>query len=212
MVVKMKSTRDRILQTLLNNPNSAITDLAEAVDINSISVRHHLTNLQAEGLVQASEERHGVGRPRLVYSLTDTGAEEFPSRYLCLTNHLLGQLKSRLSKIDFENLFKYIGKEMMSDYPHKVRFMKIEERLDFLSTALLKEGFTLEWTKIENGYMISEISCPFYHVGRVHPEVCAIDQTLISTVLAAPITKVQCMIDGDTRCSFFLKNISTVEK
>ncbi len=37
----MKSTRDRILQTLVSQPRSTITDLALAVDINAISVRHH---------------------------------------------------------------------------------------------------------------------------------------------------------------------------
>jgi DeoR family transcriptional regulator, suf operon transcriptional repressor len=63
----MNSTRDRILQTLLNRPRSSINELAQAVDINAISVRHHLTNMQADGLVAAEEERHGVGRPRLVY-------------------------------------------------------------------------------------------------------------------------------------------------
>ena len=44
----MKSTRDRILQSLLRKPRSTINELAEAVGINPISVRHHLTNLQME--------------------------------------------------------------------------------------------------------------------------------------------------------------------
>jgi DeoR family transcriptional regulator, suf operon transcriptional repressor len=48
----MKSTKDRILQTLLRKPKIAINDIAEAVGINPISVRHHLTNLQMEGLVE----------------------------------------------------------------------------------------------------------------------------------------------------------------
>ena len=46
----MKSTRDRILQTLLRQPRRTINELAEAVGINPISVRHHLTNMQVEGL------------------------------------------------------------------------------------------------------------------------------------------------------------------
>ena len=65
----MKSTRDRIVQTLLNHPKSTINDLAEAVGINGISVRHHLNSLLAEALVIVEEVRHGVGRPRQVYLL-----------------------------------------------------------------------------------------------------------------------------------------------
>ena len=78
----MQSTRERILQYLQKKPRSTINTLAEAVGINPISVRHHLTNLQIEGLVMAEEERHGVGRPRLVYLLTEHGMEHFPTRYM----------------------------------------------------------------------------------------------------------------------------------
>ncbi len=207
----MKSTKDRILQTLLNFPNSTINDLAKAVGINGISARHHLTNLQVEGLVQAAEERHGVGRPRLVYSLTETGAEQFPSRYLGLTNLLLSQLKSRLQTKDFENLFKYIGKEMVNDYTKKVRFMTLEERLDFLCSELTKEGFSLEWEKDSTGYSIFESTCPYYHVSKVHPQVCSIDHTVISTILDTPLKKVQCIHDGDSKCSYHLEIIASQE-
>ena len=89
----MKSTKDKILQTLLRRPKITINELADAVGINPISVRHHLTNLQMEGLVSADEERHGVGRPRLVYSLTEDGMERFPTKYLRLTTRLLAQMR-----------------------------------------------------------------------------------------------------------------------
>ena len=77
----MKSTREKILRTLLAFPGSTIIDLAEAVGINGISIRHHLTSLEADGLVTSSEERHGVGRPHLVYTLTDKGIEQFPTSW-----------------------------------------------------------------------------------------------------------------------------------
>lgn len=201
----MISTRDKILQVLLNNPFSTINDLAETVGINPISVRHHLTALQVEGSVQAVEERHGVGRPRLAYSLTDSGAEKFPTRYLNLTNLLLSQLKNRLSKTDFENLFRHIGREMTAQLPPKVRAKSLEERLDILAAFMTQQGFTLEWSKKGENYEITELTCPFFHIGKHHPEVCTIDQTLISTVLTAPVRKVQCLVDGDFQCSYILE-------
>ena len=91
----MKSTRDKILFTLLKKPQSTISDLAEAVNINSISVRHHLSSLQADSLIVAEEVRHGVGRPRLVYSLTEEGLERFPTRYFRLTNRILNRVRKK---------------------------------------------------------------------------------------------------------------------
>ena len=51
ILLPYEKQRDRILQTLHRQPKRTINELAEAVSINPISVRHHLTNLQMEGLV-----------------------------------------------------------------------------------------------------------------------------------------------------------------
>lgn len=206
----MKSTRDRVLQTLLLNPNSTISDLAIAVDINTISVRHHLTSLQAEGFVQAMEERHGVGRPRLVYSLTEKGADLFPTRYLRLINGLFSQLKNRLPKKEMEKLLTQIALDITAGYGEKIRHLPINEKLNAIQEFLLKEGFLIEWTKEESNYVISEISCPFYHISQSHPEVCIIDRTILSTLLTAPVDRVKCILTGDNQCSFvFASNTPT---
>lgn len=207
----MKSTRDRILQTLLNHPSATISDLAEAVDINTISVRHHLTNLQAEGLIQAVEERHGVGRPRLVYSLTETGLERFPTRYMNLTNRLLEQLKSSLGPNEINNLFIRMANSLAAEHVDRIRKLPIEGRLDALRKSLGDEGFMIEWQKIGEEYRITETSCPFYHVGQSHPEVCVMDQTLISTMLSIPTEKVECVLNGDTHCTYVIKAESLSE-
>ena len=101
----MKSTREKVLQTLVSNPRSTILEIASEVGINAISVRHHLTSLQAASLVSAEEERHGVGRPRLVYFLTDRGMEKFPTRYYRLTNNLLTEMKASMPETDVEEYF-----------------------------------------------------------------------------------------------------------
>jgi len=201
----MKSTRDRILKTLLTHPNATISDLANAVNINNISVRHHLTNLLADGLIVANEIRHGVGRPRLVYSLSESGQENFPTRYMNLSNLLLGQLKKTLTQDEINNLFTKIAQTIANDQIEKIRNLTFEEKLDFLGNSLAAEGFMVEWEKTESGYMIHEISCPFYHVGQLHPEVCMFDQTLISSILSIPTEKVLCVLNGDQHCTYFVR-------
>ena len=95
-----KSTREKVLQTMLSRQRCTINELAKAVDINPISVRHHIARLEAEGLVTSEEERHGVGRPRRLYFLTEHGIDHFPSRYLKLTIRLLEQLERQHAQGD----------------------------------------------------------------------------------------------------------------
>jgi len=201
----MKSTKDRILQSLLRRPRSTINDLAEAVGINPISVRHHLTNLQIEGLVEAQEERHGVGRPRLTYSLSEEGMERFPTRYLRLTSRLLAQMKESMSKPMVTKLFSQVAEGLAADYAEQMKDMSMEERLETVKELLGEEGFTVEWEKSKDGYRIHEITCPYYQIGQAHPEVCTMDQTLISKMLAVPANKVQCILDGGAHCTYLVQ-------
>jgi len=198
----MKSTKDKILQALLRKPKITINEIAEAVGINAISVRHHLTNLQMEGLIAAEEERHGVGRPRLVYSLTEDGMERFPTKYVRLTTRLLSQMKESMPAPAVTKLFSQIAEDMASEYSEQMKGLSMEERLDFVKEMLGHEGFTVEWEKKGKEYQIHEISCPYYQIGVAHPEVCTVDQTLISKMLALPAHKVQCVLDGDTHCTY----------
>ncbi|MDX9849757.1 MAG: winged helix-turn-helix transcriptional regulator [Anaerolineaceae bacterium] len=206
----MKSTKDKILLFLLKNPKSTINDLADAVTINAISVRHHLNNLLADGLVLSEEERHGVGRPRLVYSLSDEGLERFPSRYYRLTNRILDRFKDTLSPDALKSIFSEIAKDIASSHRQTIKNLSLEDRLNFVQELLDEEGFNVEWEKKNDHYLIHEISCPYFQVAQSHPEVCTLDQTLITELLDIPASKMQCILRGDQRCSFLipLKNQS----
>ena len=206
----MKSTRERILQSLLHHPRSTINVLADEIGINPISVRHHLTNLQAEGLISAAEERHGVGRPRLVYSLTEDGLERFPTRYLRLTTRLLSQMKEQLPQPMVSDMFKQVATSLAAEHEQQLIGLNVEERLNVMKELLGEEGFVVEWEKKDQDYLIHEITCPYLQVGHVHPEVCIVDQTLISKMLAVPANKIQCILSGAAHCTYIVKTSAEV--
>ena len=198
----MKSTREKVLHTLVIHPRSTIVEIAESVEINPISVRHHLTSLQADGFVNAEEERHGVGRPRLVYFLTENGQEKFPKRYFRLTNHLLEQMKKTLSDEDFKKIFKNMADDITEEYELKITNLDFEEKLDLLKTVMANEGYDIHWIKLNNEYEIQEVACPFYQIGKDHPEICLFDQSLIANMLSISEQDIIRTKHGDNHCSF----------
>lgn len=200
----VKSTRERVLQTLLTHQHCTINEIADAVEINPISVRHHITKLQADGLVKSAEERHGVGRPRRVYFLTENGREHFPSRYLRLTLRILEQLKETVPQPMVNQLFMQIAEDLAAEHSPELAGLSTEERLELVKKVLTNEGFTVDWERQGEYYQIRESNCPYFHVGQNHPEVCSVDQTLISTVLSVPAEKIQCMLYGDAHCTFIV--------
>jgi predicted ArsR family transcriptional regulator len=206
--IKMSSTRDLVLRTLLTQPRCTINDLAEKVGISPISIRHHIASLEAEGLIGSEDERHGVGRPRQVFFLTDTGIEQFPTRYVRLTIRLLEHLKETMPEAMISKLFAQMAEDLARDLSDgtEMKNLSMKERLNLVKDLLRREGFNIEWEQLEDGYEIHEASCPYYYIGQNHPEVCAVDQILISKVLSVPTEKVKCILNGDSNCTYVVSN------
>jgi DeoR family transcriptional regulator, suf operon transcriptional repressor len=202
IAVIMKSTREKILRTLLAFPGSTINDLAESVGINGISIRHHLTALEAEDLVSSEEERHGVGRPRLIYTLTEKGVEQFPTSYLRLTKRVLMALKDRLGSVEFEAIFKEIGGDIADQYQEEFNGKNLKERITFLKSVLTREGFIIESRQNDSFYELTSLSCPYYRIGLAHPEICALDYTLVSKIVARDVKIISCILQDADRCVY----------
>jgi predicted ArsR family transcriptional regulator len=140
-----------------------------------------------------------------VYSLTEEGMERFPTKYLRLTTRLLAQMKESMPGPVVTKLFNQIAEDLASEYANQIQGLTMEERLEFVKELLAQEGFTVEWEKKGGEYQIHEISCPYYQIGVAHPEVCTVDQTLISKMLALPASKVQCILDGGAFCTYVVQ-------
>lgn len=201
------TTRNRVLRSLLLNQKRTVNELAESVDINPISVRHHVNKLEAEGLIQSEEERHGVGRPRLIFSLTPKGMEQFPQRYLQLTIRLLEQLKSKLPDKVLGNIFKEVAEGIADDLTRDINLegLDLKERLELLQEVLTSEGFTVNLQEDEGNIYIVEASCPYHHVGEDFPEICMVDQELIAHFVSSTPQRVECILDGDKQCKYLIK-------
>lgn len=206
----MANTRDLVLKHLLKKPRSTINDLAEAVDINPISVRHHISRLEADGQVTSTEERHGVGRPRRVYSLTDTGMEQFPQRYISLSTRLVEQLKETLPPATVTQFFENIANDTAQDYMKGRGWhdLALEDRVEVARQMMVAEGFTVEIKKDAQHFEIRETSCPYLHVGQEHPEVCIVDEKMLETILAVNINKTHCVLNGDPYCAYVTPTIA----
>lgn len=202
----VKSTRDKIINSLLEHPNSTVNDLSEAVNINGISVRHHLTHLIAEDLVCTEEVRHGVGRPRLVYRLTEAGMEQFPSKYLRLIKVLIKQIKESYSENELNELIKNAALIVSQEYQESMTNLPVKKRLDLIKKVLSKEGFLIEWEEKDKAHFIYSYNCPYYHIAIEHPEICMFDKTIISTLIEEHLEQQESIINGHKHCKYVIKN------
>lgn len=202
----MATTRDCILDTLRRRGSCSVVELAEAAGVSPVSIRHHLSTLLAEGLIAASESHVGVGRPKLMYTLTTAAVERFPTKYVQFTDRLLEELKLAMPAHAMEQVFTAMANAIAADNAERFVGKTLEEKMTLLVTLLGEEGFMAEWNKAGESYQLTEYNCPYFIIGQRHPEVCAIDQTLISKVLDMHVEKSTCLLNGDQRCVFVIRD------
>jgi len=197
-----QSTRDLILYTLKTSNQAKVDDLAEAVHVSPVTVRHHLNSLQASGLIEMESVRRKVGRPYYIYSLSEKGHELFPRKYVQLTNRLLEELKEHLPPDTLSDVFDGIAKKVIAEHEGQFEHLPFDERLTYLTTVLREEGFIVEWERNENEYTLVEYSCPYYSVGDQHIEICGLDKDLMISILQTPVEQHTCILHGDETCQF----------
>jgi DeoR family transcriptional regulator, suf operon transcriptional repressor len=200
----MSSTRDEIVNFLRKNSSASVNDLADATGVTPVSIRHHLSSLQAEGLLMAVEAHSGVGRPKLMYSLTQMAQERFPTKYLRLTERLLDEIKTAMPGPMLNHMFEAVAQDMAAGHAAKFEGKTLPEKMALVVEVLGEEGFLAAWSKVGDSYQLTEYNCPYIAVGQRHPEVCTIDQTLISQVLKTTVEKMTCLLNGDPHCVFVI--------
>jgi predicted ArsR family transcriptional regulator len=200
------STRDIIFHTIKSSQQVNVEALAEVADVSPVTVRHHLNALQANGLIESESIRRKVGRPYYVYSLSEKGHELFPKRYVRLTSRLIDEMKARLPQEVVQEVFDNVVLGVVDEHRGEYEHLEFEDRLDYLVRLLADEGFLASWEESDEGYILTEYSCPYISVGRSHTEICTIDKELIVNVLQVPVEQNSCMLDGGDCCQFMVKH------
>jgi len=198
----MKNTKDSIINQVLLFRKATITQLSEKLGISEISVRHHLMNLEAEGFMISEEERHGVGRPRFVYRLSEKGFQNAPIDYLKLTDQALTTMKRFLGTETFPGLLKQIGRDLAEAYTSSISSQNIEQILDEIVNSLTQDGFIFSWTRSNEKYILTTLHCPFHYLGQKHPEVCTINHALLESLIQQPLNHDSCILHGDAACTY----------
>src|SRR5258708_21730497 len=200
----MHDTRLQVLEAI-KNQQATVAALAETLGLSPISIRHHLTSLQAEGLIKVEIERQGVGRPRHLYSVTEAALRYFPNNYHTLVDRLLDEMKALLSEEQLQAIIDGLAAKVASRYGALPPHGTLDQRLTHLVDILGEEGFMAEVQRVDDKTFLAELNCPYQHVGQRHPEVCRIDHSLIQSVLGMAVQQTSCLLQGGRACTFSVK-------
>ncbi len=202
----MQNTRQRILEILREERQATVEDLARRLGLTPMTIRHHLNVLQAQNLVVASQVRRStrVGRPRLVYTLTETADDLFPQNHGLLANYLLDEIKEMLPEQEVRAMFRRIAARLASEAPPPEPDQSFEERLRQVAEFLERQGFLTRWERTEDGYVLTNVNCPYRQVSRRHREPCLMDAELLFLLMGVTPQPLGGKGAGDAPCRYLL--------
>ncbi|MGD2161888.1 MAG: winged helix-turn-helix transcriptional regulator [Anaerolineales bacterium] len=202
----MRETREQILAHLQLNPGLSAGDLAEQFDLSVGAVRHHLVILEKEALISSESKRQPIGRPCIVYELTEKGEESFPKQYDRLSSFMLDTIKEDQGSRGLRNFLRRVGDRIIEQSGISLQNdTGIDERARLLADIMDREGFSVEWKRVDNELHIIQHSCPYQSVVSNHQEVCKLDEHLIERVTGKPIKRLEHRSKGDCACVFSIQ-------
>ncbi|KAB8333655.1 ArsR family transcriptional regulator, partial [Scytonema tolypothrichoides VB-61278] len=139
-----ESPPGQILQFLQRQGEATVKELAELLGVSGTATRDHLVHLQSEGLVVARSERHGPGRPRLIYALSEKARARFPQQTDRLVATLLRELIAREGADKLGQLLDAVSQRLAGEYADRMAGTDVAARLGELHKLLEQRGVPAE--------------------------------------------------------------------
>ncbi|MGC8839278.1 MAG: helix-turn-helix transcriptional regulator, partial [Anaerolineae bacterium] len=184
----MQTTRQRILAVLRERGTASVVDLAEALGVTPMAVRHHLHALLSESLVAAVHvERCGrPGRPRQLYALTPAAQGQFPDGFFTLSDLLLAELRASLPTEAWEDLMARLAARLIPQEALPGESASMEARLQHSARYLQGLGIGFHWYAELTGGWALRTECAPAAEGEPSPWTCDLHRAMLVRLLDVP--------------------------
>ena len=198
----MQATRQQILDYLRRQGRATVKDLDGYLGLTSTGVRQHLTVLEREGLVEAHEERGHVGRPALVYQLTEQGDGLYPKKYDQLANIVLEEVRGLAGAQALQTLLRRAAVRFADSYRSRLEGKPLAERVTEATLIIRERGSEVDCVQDGGDWLIRQYTCPFPQVAQQNSCVCALDVEFVRQLVGADARLSTSLLRGDRACTY----------
>jgi DeoR family suf operon transcriptional repressor len=211
----VEKTRDQVLRLVRGHREITIAQIAETLGVTQAAVRRHLDGLRADGYVDVRLERHGVGRPSLLFFPTDRG-EEGGRPYVQLMTRLFRRLESmdetrvggKSGRELLEGALADVSYEVAAAHEGEVVGSTLAERVARTSTALEPEGIVDGWRQEGNAFFLVNGECPYIRIAESTDACCKADRQAIELLVKAEVEQLRRIADGQPICEYLVRERS----
>jgi predicted ArsR family transcriptional regulator len=201
----VRPAADRFLVLLKTRGPQTAADLGKAAGVTGEAARQQLIRLAADGLVVATTEPRGIGRPAQVWSLTEAGNARFPDAHAELTAQLIRSIRTQFGEAALDRLIESRSSEFKAAYAAALEgSADLGERVSRLAEARTREGYMAESSPEGKGYVLVENHCPICVAATACQGFCRAELDTFREVLGpnASVERIEHIVQGDRRCAY----------
>jgi predicted ArsR family transcriptional regulator len=201
----VRPAADRFLVLLKTRGPQTAADLGRAAGVTAEAARQQLARLATDGLVTATAEPRGVGRPAQVWGLTEAGNARFPDAHAQLTAQLIGAIRTQLGEAALDRLIDSRAAESKGEYAAALEGAAgLGEKVARLAEARTREGYMAESRAEGAGYVLVENHCPICVAATACQGFCRAELDTFRAVLGPDVSveRDEHIVQGDRRCSY----------
>ncbi|MFE3069530.1 helix-turn-helix transcriptional regulator [Streptomyces sp. NPDC059247] len=209
LATRERSTRNRVVRSILDHGPSTVADLAGRVGLTQAAVRRHLDSLVGENVVEAREQRvYGArtrGRPAKVFALTDCGRDALDQSYDSLAVEALRWIERNAGGEAAVAAFARDRIESQAGaYREAVEAAEPARRAEALAKALTADGYAATARNAPVGEQLCQHHCPVAHVAEQYPQLCEAETEFFSRLLGTHVQRLATIAHGDGVCTTFI--------
>jgi predicted ArsR family transcriptional regulator len=186
---------------------ATVKELGSLLGLTSTGIRQHLTVLERDGLVDAREERGRVGRPTLVYTLTDKADALFPKGYDMLAGVILEEIRSVEGNEKLHQILNKVASRLASPHAERVDGKPLPERVKETVRVMEEQGCMVDYEERDGEFLIDEYTCPFPKVAERDRAVCALHVEFVRLMSGGDTRLTRSLLRGQNACTYRIRPV-----
>ena len=201
-----RGQRGSVLLELKRSGRLTARELGTRLGLSLNAVRHHLKELEAEGVIAYVRQSHaGAGAPSFAYHLSLAGEAFFPQRYKETLNALLDHVvehEGRDAAVAFlESHYSTMAERLAPELAGATP----SERMAIVARERNEEGYMAEGQATFCCGTLTEHHCALRAVAERFPEICAAEERFLKQVLGANVERKLHLLKGDSACQYMVR-------
>ena len=196
-----RSARLRVMNELKRTQGLCVADLAARMGMSYMGVKGVCLDLEKRGLLDTWRSPQPIGRPLMLYRLTERAHDLFPTTSNAMTIDVLTAAQKLFGPTAAEKLLLVAYQKTTADYAARLKGRTLAERAKWLARLRDHDGYMAECAAGE-AVRIIEHHSPILDLLRAFPLIARLESEMFARLLGVAVRREEMSAAGLFRATF----------